>query len=315
VARRLGDPVVLASTVEYRYWALCGPDDVARQIHDGRRIRDIGRAVDDPELVLRGMKCELHAEFEGGDFAVAHAIATEMHELAASVGQPEYLRLGFMWDSLVAGIQGRFDDAEVAATRAFDIFRRSGHSQSQAAAVGLSLTWLWLQGRMSELAPILEAGKTGRRSVGEQALAAWIAVESDQLGAAADILARLTPESVAAEERNFHWWFMMAGLSHTAGGLGDERWADALYGIIAPFASHNCRVGQATFLGAADHYLGSLARVAGRPELAVPHLRRALVRHRAMGAVPFVRLTEGELARAELDRDQAGGRRRVDRTR
>ena len=272
VALRLDDPAILATTIEYRYWALCGPDDVARQVDDGRRIREIGEAVGDPELVLRGMKCELHAEFEGGSFTTAQSIAMEMQGLAASIGQPEYLRLGFMWDSLVAGIQGRFDDAEVSATRAYDIFQRSGHSQSQAIAVGLSLTWLWLQGRMSEMGPILEAGRTGRSSIGEKALAAWVAVESGHHIAAADVLAQLTPESVAAQDRNFHWWFMMAGLSHTAISLGDVQWADALYGLIAPFASHNCRVGQATFLGSADFYLGSLARVAEQPILAVSHL-------------------------------------------
>jgi len=299
VAQRLGDPVTLAAAIDYRYWALCGPDDVGRQVDDGRRIRGIGQTVGDPELVLRGMKCELHARFESGDFGAADAIATEMHELAARVGQPEYLRLGFMWDSLVSGIQGRFDDAALSADRAYDIFRKSGHSQSQAIAVGLSLTWLWLQGRMSELGPLLEAGRTGRSSMGEKALAAWVAVESGDHVTASGILAELTPATVAAAERNFHWWFMVAGLSHTACGLGEVEWADALYGLIVPFESHNCRVGQASFLGTASFYLGSLARVAGRPAQAVAHLQDALARHRSMGAVPFIRLTEHELALVE----------------
>ena len=313
VAVRTGDPTIIASSIEYRYWALCGPDDVARQVDDGRRIRQIGQDIGDPELVLRGMKCELHAEFEGGDFPTAHAIAMEMHELAARVGQPEFLRLGFMWDSLAAGIQGRFEDAEVSATRAYDIFRRSGHSQSDAIAVGLSVTWLWLQGRMAELAPILAAGQTGRASVGEQALAAWIAVESGDHAAAEAVLAGLTPESVTAADRNFHWWYLMVGLSHTVCGLADADWADALYQLIVPFSSHNCRVGQATFLGCAEYYLGSLARVAGRPDAALGHLENALARHRAMGALPFVELAERELALVDGgvgeagDRDRTGG--------
>jgi DNA-binding SARP family transcriptional activator len=294
-----GDPGTLATALEYRYWSLCGPDDVDHQVASARRIQEIGAELDEPEVILRGLKCELHAAFEGGDFSAADRLARHMAELAEQVKQPEYLRLGFMWDSLVAGIEGRFTDAERSAADAFAIFRQSGHSQVGAIGVGLSLTWLWLQGRMGELAPMLEAGQTGRSSTGEQALKAWVATEVGRFDSARSILAGLTPEMVAAEDRNFHWWFMMAGLSHASCNLGDERWAEALYEMIAPFADHNCRVGQATFLGCAPYYLGSLAMVAGRPEQAVDHLNHALVRHRSMHAAPFVELTEQALARAE----------------
>jgi hypothetical protein len=246
----------------------------------------------DPELVLRGTKCELHAEFERGDFAMACRRAREMRELADRVKQPEYLRLGHMWDSLVAGIQGRFDDAEAEAQAAYDIFRRSGHSQTGAITVGLSITWMWLQGRMAEMEPLMVAGETGRSSLGEQALFSWIAVEAGQPDTARSILDRLSPESVAAADRNFHWWFTMVGLSQSVTSLGDARWAAALYELILPFSSHNCRVGQATFLGSAHYYLGLLSTTAGRPEQAVAHLEQALERHHAMEARPFVELTE-----------------------
>jgi hypothetical protein len=296
-AARSGDPGTLATALEYRYWSLCGPDDVEHQAASARRIQRIGEELDEPEVILRGLKCELHAAFEGGDFPGADRLARHMAELAEQVKQPEYLRLGFMWDSLVAGIEGRFTDAERSAADAFAIFRQSGHSQVGAIGVGLSLTWLWLQGRMGELAPMLEAGQTGRSSMGEQALKAWVATEVGRPDSARSILAGMTPERVAAEDRNFHWWFMMAGLSHASCHLGDARWAEALYEMIAPFADHHCRVGQATFLGCAPYYLGSLAIAAGRPEQAVDHLNEALVRHRSMRAAPFVELTELALAR------------------
>jgi DNA-binding SARP family transcriptional activator len=301
IARGLKDPLTLAATIEYRYWALCGPDEVDRQIRAGQAIRQIGEELEAPELVLRGMKCELHAQFEAGAFVKANQLAHEMRQLADQVRQPEYLRLGFMWDSLTAGIQGHFDEAERSAAEAFDIFRRSGHSQAGAIAVGLSMTWLWLQGRIAEMEPMLEEHRTGRSSLGEQALLAWIAVEAGRHETAAAMLAGLSPESVATADRNFHWWYTVAGLSHAVLQLDDARWAGALYDLITPFASHNCRVGQATFLGSASYYLGSLATVAGRPDRAVPHLQDALVRHREMNAGPFIGLTEQALARATKD--------------
>ena len=310
IAERLEDLTTLASCLEYRYWALSGPDDVDHQRATGRRITEIGADRNDDELVLRGMKCELHAHLERGDFGAADQLAVQMREMAERVKQPEYLRLGYMWDSLVAGVQGRFDDAEAFAGQAFAIFRRSGHSQTGAIAVGLSLTWLWLQGRLAELQPLLEAGQTGRSSLGEKALSAWVAVEAGKSDEARTILDGLTPESVVAEDRNFHWWFLMAGLSHTACHLGDAEWADLLYRLIAPYATHNCRVGQATYLGSASLYLGSLARTSGRPDIAVPHLQEALLRHQAMNATPFVALTERELHLAISESGPAGDHRR-----
>jgi DNA-binding SARP family transcriptional activator len=302
VAREQGDLLTLAATLEYRYWALCGPDEVDHQVGAGRAIREIGEEFEKPELALRGLKCELHAQFEAGEFVAANRLADEMRELAEQVRQPEYLRLGFMWDSLTAGIQGHFDEAERSAAKAFEIFRRSGHSQAGVISVGLSMTWLWLQGRIAEMEPMLEAYQTGRSSLGERALFAWIAAEAGRHDTAQDMLASLSPESVAAADRNFHWWYTMVGLSHAACQLQDARWADALYGIIVPFASHNCRVGQATFLGSASYYLGSLATVAGRPDTAVSHLQEALVRHREMNALPFIELTEQALALATTGR-------------
>ena len=295
VAMRLDDLPTIAATLEYRYWALCGPDEIDRQLDDGRRIREVGEGIGDPEIVLRGIKCELHAELERGDFAEADRKAQRMRELADRVRQPEFQRLGFMWESLVAGIQGRFDDAERSAADAYSIFRRSGHSQTDAIAVGLSITWLWLQGRLGEMRPILEAGRTGRSSLGERALSAWIAADVGDLDEAREILAALPPEEIEAADHNFHWWFMMVGLTQAACKLGDAERADQLYRLISPFSTHNCRVGQATFLGSASYYLGCLARTAGRSHQAVAHLREALERHRTMDAMPFVDLSNREL--------------------
>ena len=297
IADRLGDPATRAAVLEYRYWSLSGPDELDRQLSDARKIREIGEGLGESELVLRGMKCELHAEFELGDFAAANRRAQVMRELATEVGQPEFVRLGFMWDSLVAGIQGRFDDAEHAATRAYAIFRESGHSQTDALAVGLSLTWLWLQGRMGEMKPLLETGRTGRSSLGEKALAAWAAVESDELEEARSIVDGLSKDELTAQDRNFHWWFTMAGLSQATSALEDRGWAQHLYGLMLPYRTHNCRVGQATFLGSVSFHLGVLARVAGDLDVANAHLQEALERHQLMGATPFVVLTLRELER------------------
>jgi len=298
MARRLGDPETLAAVLQYRYWAMDGPDDIDRQIATAVEIRSLGQRTRDRETLLQGLKCELHARFELGDFEASQRVAAELNALATQIQQPEYLRLGFMWDSLVAGVEGRYADAEANAAEAAAILERTEHPQLYALYFGLSLPWRWLQGRMEDLRILLEIGTTGRASPGETALTAWVASEIGERGHAEKLLAGLTREGVADGDRNFHWWFVMVGLAQTALNLGDKAWAATLYDLIEPYAEHNCRAGQATFLGAASMQLGALALLLGRVEVAVGHLEAALIRHEEMGARPLAAMTKHLLASA-----------------
>ncbi len=298
MARRLGEPATLADVLGYRYWALDGPDHPELQIAGALEIRKLGEQIGSREIVLHGLKCELHARFELGDFDASRAVAAALGDLAAQIQQPEYIRLRCMWDSLVAGIEGRYADAEEHAAEAAAILERTEHPQLYALYVGLSLPWRWLQGRMEELRPLLELGKTGRASAGETALTAWVASEIGEEDQARALLDGLSAADVAAGDRNFHWWFLVVGLVQTSLNLEDVTWAKALYDITVPYAGHNCRGGQATFLGAAALHLGALALLLGRDEDARVHLEAALARHRSMGARPFVAVTEHMLAAA-----------------
>jgi DNA-binding SARP family transcriptional activator len=298
MARRLGDPETLAAVLRYRYWAMDGPDDIDLQIAVAKEIAGLGEKIGDGEIILHGLKCELHARFELGDYDASRRVAADLGALAVQIQQPEYLRLVYMWDSLVAGAEGRYADAERNAAEAAAILERTEHPQLYALYVGLSLPWRWLQGRMEELRPLLELGKTGRASLGERALVAWVASEIGERDQAEAVMADLDPAEVTGGDRNFHWWFLMVGLAQTALNLGDRRWAATLYDLIEPYADHNCRAGQATFLGAASLQLGGLALLLGHEELAIGHLEAALTRHTDMEAWPLAAMTKHVLASA-----------------
>jgi tetratricopeptide (TPR) repeat protein len=240
----------------------------------------------------------LHARFEIGDYDASRRVAADLGALADQIQQPEYLRLGYMWESLVAGVEGRYDDAESNAAQAAAILERTEHPQLYALYFGLSLPWRWLQGRMEDLRLLLETGNTGRASPGETALVAWVASEIGERDRAEEQLARLVPTDVAQSDRNFHWWFLMVGLVQTSLNLGHREWAETLYALIEPYAGHNCRAGQATFLGAASLQLGALAHLLGRDTMAISHFEAALERHEDMGARPFTAMTKHLLALA-----------------
>ncbi len=67
----------------------------------------------------------------------------------------------------------------------------------------------------------------------------------------------------------------------------------------------------ATFLGAADHWLGVLAGVAGRYTEAARHLEAALARHRDMGSRPMTALTQDAYGRVLSMRGQAADTERA----
>jgi hypothetical protein len=85
---------------------------------------------------------------------------------------------------------------------------------------------------------------------------------------------------------------VITGFAGAAELTADRDWAAALYDLTLPYAGRNCTLGVASFLGAADHWLGVLAATAGRLDEAAGHLEAALGRHQAMGARPWAALTQ-----------------------
>jgi hypothetical protein len=85
---------------------------------------------------------------------------------------------------------------------------------------------------------------------------------------------------------------MIVGFSGVVDLVEDRQWAEVLYDLAAPYAGNNCTLGVAGFIGAADHWLGVLAGVAGRFTEAVQHLEAGLARHRDMGSRPLTALTQ-----------------------
>jgi hypothetical protein len=101
------------------------------------------------------------------------------------------------------------------------------------------------------------------------------------------------------------------GFSDAADLLGDRKWAEVLYDLAAPYAGHNATLGVASYLGAADHWLGVLAGVTGRFAEATRHLDDALERHRAMGSRPLTALTQEAYGHVLSLRGQPGDAERA----
>ncbi|MGH3280097.1 MAG: ATP-binding protein, partial [Trebonia sp.] len=312
MARDAGDRRTLATVLVHRGWALDGPDDVADALAVASEILGIGADLKDPELRLEGLRIRVAAQFEEGEHPAAVQSAVAMRALAEEVRHPEFMRLAAMWDVTLANLEGRFADAEKLAGELGRRLARIGHSQAEIIPVAQIFPWWLLQGRATKHLPILdELSAYEPANIAWPAIRAWCLAEAGAPDRAADLLRQTEPAAAAAADKNYQWWAVIVGFSGAVNLVGDRKWAEVLYDLAAPYSGHNCTLGVATFLGAADHWLGVLAGVAGRFTEAAGHLEAALARHHAMGSRPFTALTQQAYGRVLSARGEAADSERA----
>ena len=257
------------------------------------RSSTIGAELDDPALTLEGLRIQLAAQFENGSNSAAVQTARELKTLAEAAGHPEFIRLAAMWDIVAATMEGRFGLAEELAGELGRRLDQIGHSQAQLISVAQSAAWRLLQGYATEyITPFETLSAADPGNLAYPAITAWCLAEAGAGDRAAELLGRIDPASAANADKNYLWWAMIVGFSGAVDLVGDQRWAAALYDLAAPYAGSNCTLGVASFLGAADHWLGVLAATTGRYSEAAAHFEAALARHREMGARAWTALTE-----------------------
>jgi tetratricopeptide (TPR) repeat protein len=248
----------------------------------------------------------LHALLTTGDLSAAEGVATKIEYLAEQSREPEYLRLGTMYRGLVAGIEGKWEEAENLAARNLGMMQDARHPHAGIVYMAQLLPCRWLQGRASELSPLLDYSiEVHQHRVLLPCVKAWTYCDHDP-DRARVLLEAIEPEWFTDRERDFDWFTISATTAMTVEALHDVTWTKWLYPALLPYADRNCVAGQSAFLGTMEYHLGSLAVVAGDWDKAIAHLDRALDRHESIRARPFLALTQQTQARALLGRDAAG---------
>ena len=109
---------------------------------------------------------------------------------------------------------------------------------------------------------------------------------------AAAIIEQLSPDEFAALPRAFGFTYALGFLAETCAVIGGTRWAEVLYGLLAPFEGGTVLlVTGVVCRGAVSHYLGLLAAVLRRWEDAARHFDDALALHGRMRSAPLLART------------------------
>ena len=107
----------------------------------------------------------------------------------------------------------------------------------------------------------------------------------------------LAADDFAALPRDEEWLYGMTLLAPVCASLGDERRAELLYGLLAPYGDRNALSVPDVAAGSVARSLGVLAAATGRREEASGHYEDALAMNERIGALPWLARTRHDYGR------------------
>ncbi len=309
MARRLGDPELVARSLYGMFFTVMGPEHAEQRLAIATEMQDLARAASATEL--RGVAAywwRAYCLVELGDMAAADADFDAHVSIAEEMKEPFALSNIAVFRAMRALMRGRFEDSERLAQQAFTIGQQL-QTETAAGVLGLQMFALRReQGRLRELEAAV------RFFVQQQTAAAVsrpsLALIYSELGRTADARAEfenLAQHDFADLPRDTVWMGTMSYLADVCTFLGDRARAETLYRILLPFAGRNVVIGTcAACYGALSRYLGALATTLERWDEAAQHFDDALAMNERMEARPWLAHTQYQYARMLLARDQAG---------
>jgi len=310
MARRIGDPGLIAYSLYGMLYALMKPEQAAQRLAIATEMLELAKASNDRDLLAEAEWWRAFCLLESGDVTAADVGVDAMDRWGEETNRTFTLSLATTFRAMRALMRGRFRESEVLAQQAMSLAQ---HVQTEAAAGVFGLQMFALrreQGRLREVEPVVRVFLQQN-----SAAAAWrpgLAVIYTELGRTADARAEfeiLAQHDFADLPRDLVWMGTMTYLVDICTFLGDRARADTLYQILLPFAGRNVVVGSgAACYGAISRYLGALATTLERWDDAARHFEDALVMNARMEARPWVAHTQEQYATMLLARRQSGDR-------
>ena len=311
MARRIGDPAVLARVLRSTHWALWVPENLEERLAlAGEILRLAEQTSDRANLLAEGHLFRFWDLLELGDVAGSERELDLAARAMEETRQPYFRWMSTMLQVLLAFAQGRLAEVEPLAQQALQVGQEA-QNQNAALAFGLHSALLTReQGRLKELEALLSSVGDLYPSVSPNIRCAIAVVHADGRREAE---ARREFESLAAHDfadlpRNMARLFSLAFLAEVAAFLRDVLRAEILYGLLRPFARLNVTVGPVLSFGAASRYLGLLAATMGHHDEAARHFEDALAMNARMGTRQALARTQAEYAEMLLAHGQPGDR-------
>jgi DNA-binding NarL/FixJ family response regulator len=307
IARDLGDPAALATSLSGMVDVAWDPDETEQALIEADETAAMGERANDLEVAIRGHFRRAFLLLELGDVAAAEAAVATMGRLNARLRQPFFIPWELGSKATLALMRGALAEAE-------DLIRRNMQSQialQTPITDPVSLLIFTLrreQGRLRELGPVVAmflrqttAAATWRPGL------ALLHVELGDLDAARGLFAGLAADAFATLPRDGRWGTCLMYLAEVCAALGDAANAPVLYRLLLPWRTRNIVMGGGTGCwGAGARFLGLLAATERNWLAAERHFAEALAMNRRGGAHAPLAHTQCDLAGMLLARGDPG---------
>ena len=292
MARRLGDPAVLAAALAARCDAISGPDHVAERRAAAAEIIELARAGGDRTRELLGRRLLVVALAEAAEWAAVDAEISSYALLAEHLAQPRLTWYVPLWRGARAFMRGDLARADEHARELGELAVRAGSVNARLLGLAQRFIRLVSEGRADELAgDFVEIVRLIPDD--PQAGACARALLSAHRGQLAEARADLDQVVAGTVPRDGEWLPKYVQVSVAAVLADHRRAAEVAYQLLKPYAGQ-CAVGGilAGSWGSVAAHLGLLARYLGRADDADAHFARAAELDAAAGAALAARTRE-----------------------
>lgn len=305
MARRLGDPVALASVLTSHCWIVAGPESLTERLAIADELVAVGREADLPYAECDGQQWRFLALVELGDIQAADAALAAAH--AAARTTKSQWTVGFL-DAARALVAGRLADAEAAASRSRDAARETlaPSALNESAYVRLLSCIRLVQGRLSEHEQARRAMAQGLTNAPATffVVAAHVARERHDHDGVREAFDGALARGLLELPRGPTWTVTLTWAADICAWLEDRATATRLRKLLAPFA--NVVTWQ---YGPVARGVALLDLALGARDQAEHHLREAIALCERVDAQAFLAMARHDLG--QLLKPSAEGRRLV----
>jgi hypothetical protein len=310
LARRIGDESTLAYALNARHLAVWAPENIDERLALASEIIELGSGIGDLSLELTGRVWHLADLLEIGSAQAADREIDAYSGLADRAGYPHFVAYAFMFKAVRSMLKGQFADAERLARRSAELGNRVADVNIQLSHHIQMAVLRALQGRPEETAVHLELASGGVTEEVDKLHVSLMCLAGDRTGASEALYS-------IAQQRNLvpraFWLPMNAGAALLASSTGAAGEAKPIYEALRPFEPRWVLSGRDVVapLGPVAYYLGLLAGCLSEFELAARHFEVALEKARAIGARPYVALTQASYGAMLANRGKKADERRA----
>jgi DNA-binding CsgD family transcriptional regulator len=316
IARRLGDPALLASTLEYLFDFPWGPEGTRNLLALASEALEAAMRSGNAEVAYMARVRRVACRLELGDFAAVEDDIVHLGRADAPVGRRDTALGVIGLRAALALMRGELDAAARLSAEANS--RMSGvdtqERESQMAFLSVQVFTLRReQGRLKELAPVLThfMRTTSAASVWGPGLAV-LYVELDRLDEARAEFERLAARDFDDLPRDGRWATCLAYLAEVCAALNDARRAAMLYRLLLPYADRALVLGGGFVCsGASGRHLGMLAATMSNWRASERHFEEALAMNTRIGALLPLAHARHDYAAMLLARSAPGDRERA----